>query len=240
MPLLNTAAKMYAGSVPATAVYAGSKKVWPSGGPAPDPQIVWTENWEGWPLGAMALTPPVTLVTGGPTIVAAFDGKAAESGPGSRKFTVSVEGMSHWSLDFTVRMSGTQTGNNYVASVVDSAGAYVGELSLRNTEKQIWNRINFGADTKGRSTWTYAQPGPSTIRIVYEWLNDEFLKAHLYYGANLAGTTPDQTLLFDKTMAAGILVGKRIGGVRFGNDTTTGITQQFDNLTLRDLTALEG
>lgn len=194
----------------------------------------WTENWESWSLGTMTVKAPVTLVTGGPTIVTGFDGKAAESGPGSRRFTVSVAGMSHWSCDFTVRMSGTQTGNNYVASVVDSTGTYVGELNLRLTEKQIWNRINFGADVKSRSVWTYAAD-PSTVRIVYEWCDDEFVKCHLFYGTNLNGLVPNETTIYDKTMAAGIIVGKRVEGVRFGNDTTTGITQQFDNLTLRDL-----
>jgi hypothetical protein len=205
-------------------------------GTPPTPKV-WTETWETWPLGAMAATPPVTLVTGGPTIVSpGIDGKSAESGPGSRKFTVSVAGLTHWSLDFTVTMSGTQTGNNYIASVVDAAGVYVGELNLRLTEKQIWDRIDFGANTLGKSTWVYPGSGPATLRIIYEWKDDSHCNAHLFLGTNLNGTVPDQTLRYDSTMSSNVMVGKRVAAVRFGNDTSTGITQQFDNITLRDLT----
>jgi hypothetical protein len=205
--------------------------------PGPDLQVVWTEDWESRALGNLAATTPVTALVGSPTVVnGVIDGKAVESGPTSQKFVVSVAGLTHWSIDFTVSMSGTQTGNNYIASVNDSAGAYVGDINLRLAEKQIWNRINFGADpTLGRSTLTYSDPGPLTVRIVYEWYNDQYAKTHLYYGSNLNGSTPDQTLLFDNVMAAAQLMGKRVETMRFGNDTTTGIVQQFDNLTLRNL-----
>jgi hypothetical protein len=38
--VLGTASKVYAGNVPAVAVYAGSVKVWPAGAPEP-PAVVW-------------------------------------------------------------------------------------------------------------------------------------------------------------------------------------------------------
>ena len=232
MPSLNSATGVIAGSQEAVRVYQGDTLVWEAGEPV-DPQIVWTEDWEDWPLGVPTVTPPVSQVDGSPQIVA---GKVLQSGPSGNGVRFSTAGMPHWSLEFTVVVTGTQTANHYVASLRDMAGAYVGELSLRNTEKQIWNRINFGADTLGKSVWTYAQPGPSTLRIIYEWMDDEFVKCHMFYGANLNGTTPDQTLVYDKTMSVGILVGKRIGAVRLGNDGSDGITQTFDDLVLRDLT----
>jgi hypothetical protein len=231
--LLNSASKVYAGGQLASKVYLGATQVWPAGGPPVDPQIVWTEDWEGWPLGIPTATPPVSQVDGSPQIVA---GKVLQSGPSGNGVRFSTAGMPHWSLEFTVVTTGTQTANHYVATLRNMAGAYVGELSLRNTEKQIWNRINYGADTLGKSVWTYAQPGPSTLRIIYEWMDDEFVKCHMFYGANLNGTMPDETTIYDKTMAAGILIGKRIGAVRLGNDSSDGLTQQFDNITLRDLT----
>lgn len=205
------------------------------GAPAVDPQIVWTEDWEGWATGSMTTTFPVTILDGTPTIESSgIDGQSAQVGPSGNGFHVNVASLSHWSLEFTAKMSGTISANHYIVSARASGDVYIGDLSMRLSGNQIWNRIDFGADALGRSTWTYTNP--STVRIIYEWYDDEYLKVFLFYGANLNGTTPDETLLYDKTMVSGKLVGKRCATLRFGNNATDGITSQFDNLILRDLT----
>ncbi len=232
MPSLNSATGVFAGSQEAVRVYLGDTMAWEAGEPA-DPQIVWTEDWESWPLGIPSVSAPISQVDGSPSIVA---GKSLQTGPSGTGCRFSVSGMSHWSLEFTVVMAGTQTTNHFIASLRDGSGTYVADLNVRNGEKQLWNRLNFGADATGKSTWTYVGTGPSTLRLIYEWWDDEYVKCHMFYGANLAGATPDQTLVYDKTMSGGILVGKRIGAVRLGNDGSDGITQTFDDLVLRDLT----
>lgn len=204
----------------------------------PDPQIIWMENWESRSPGALTTLYPVTQVYGGPTITASgITGKSAETGPGASGFMLSVASMSHWSLDFKVKMSGTQTlSSHYIATVRDAANAYIGDVVLRMTEDQIWNRINFVATASGKSAWTYSEPGPVTMRIVLEWLDDQYIKTNLFLGANIDGTVADETIFYDYTMGGGDIVGKRVNNVRLGNDQSDGITQQFDDITLRDLT----
>lgn len=196
---------------------------------------VWVEDWEAWATGAMSVAAPVTALDGTPTITGTgIAGKSAQVGPAGNGFHVSVAGLSHWSLEFTAKMSGSISANHYIVSPRASGDVYIGDLGVRLSGRQVWNRINFNAAAAGKSTWTYANP--STVRIIYEWHNDEHTTAHLFHGANLNGTTPDETLVYDKTMDGGAFVGKRCATLRFGNNTTDGITSQFDNLILRDLT----
>lgn len=69
MPLLNTAAKMYAGSVPATAVYAGSTKVWPAAPPAGgSATITGTTTWQATSTGH-TFTMPGSVAVGDLLIV---------------------------------------------------------------------------------------------------------------------------------------------------------------------------
>jgi len=208
--------------------------------------VLFEETFDALTLGQLSSTPAgwSIISASGPTVVnSPFNGKAISTAAGTVQnlgwYGLASSGT--WRARFYWKWdSGTLSANHQLAVAKSSGNTLLGVVSVRSssTAGQIWIAYNSAAPAAGKSSKIFS-PGESA-RIELEWNSASGYRVHLFYGSNIDGTTPDETLsnLFGDSAGMSSTTPDRFF---VGNaNVSTGMVAIIDQVKIHDSTSVVG